>query len=34
MKKALAEALNAFANARDFGDIDSGTNDHRNIVDR
>jgi hypothetical protein len=32
MKKAVAEAFDAFADAMYFGNVDSGTDDHRDIV--
>jgi hypothetical protein len=32
MEKAIAEALNAFADARNFSDVHSGAEDHRDIV--
>src|ERR1700677_605946 len=31
-KKTFAEAFNAFADARDFGNIDSSANDHRDML--
>src|SRR6202167_1142127 len=31
-KKTFAEAFDAFADARDFGDIDSSANDHRDML--
>src|SRR5208283_679817 len=34
VEKAIAKALDAFADARNFGDVNSGAEDHRNIVKR